>query len=343
MITSLRVSVFNALIIDYLSISFRTLGHHPTTTRHNITDYPSYFLANFFVACFIAELILMANLCNSPKFIGGENLSKTETSLHQIYFDGLNQSSIKKSWFVRNFNLLFLSRYFFLCGFIFNLQYLQIAQAVSSLLVMAIFTCFSVYYQTQVGLFQSTTLAVFKLIQEVSMTVILVLINIFCFDSFLRKLSGNLKSKLVILFVALLVLNIILEILSVLVAVYQIFGDLCTKKNPVEKIAKQKSRINPFTTGRTTGMDSTGALNLPIAGMSLGKQVNITFKNKKRAAFMRKGNKTKFKRYKKKDARRPNKESTLKKDSAKQANRKRMMNISEKKYGRLQQDDELFF
>ena len=291
MLSSFRVAVSNSLLVDYLSVSFRTLGHHPTMVHHPRGDYPSFILAHFFVGCFTIELILMLKLCNSERFVNKEELSKTENSLWQVYFDGMEKSVLKTSWFARNYNFMFNVRFCALCWLIHNLQYLQIPQAVVSLLLFVVTAVLAFYYQFSEKIFDTTTTAVFRLVQEVSMAVMLLLVNIFCLDSFKRRLTSEFKAYSLVVFIILLVANIFLEITALLISFFHMLRTACQTKQRGKNPQKQKkevkktnpSRVAPMSSHRglkNPALPSTNFLDLPVAGgVSDRRPVDISFKN----------------------------------------------------------------
>ena len=228
-----RVAVFNTVVIDYLAISFRTLGHFPLQKSKSILDILSYFLACFTLTCFAIEICYMAWVINGLHGIEEKNMSAGEKNIREIIFDGLNENSIKKSWFVRNYNLLYLLRFFVFVGFLFGLQYLQIFQALFSFILMISFTILTIYYQLTQGLFDSRASSIIKMIQECSIAVIMIMVNTFCLDSFRGFLNSKAKTVMVLVFMILILLNILLEFVSVVISLIEIFKR--KKKRVIEK------------------------------------------------------------------------------------------------------------
>ena len=239
---SFRIAVFNSTVVDYLGISFRTLSHYPAQTNRSALDTLSYLLACFTLSCFTLELCYMGWVVNCLHGRSTKRMSITEKNMREVMFDGLNPVSINQSWFVRNYNLLYLLRFFTFMSFLFGLQYLQIFQALFSFVLMISFTILTIYYQLTVGLFDSFSSSIVKIIQECSIAVIMILVNTFCLDSFKGIISSKAKTAMVMIFMVLLLLNIVLEVLSVIISIIL----LCTqpKKLSPEEAAKKNYKNN---------------------------------------------------------------------------------------------------
>jgi hypothetical protein len=238
--TIFRISVFNALIIDYSAIALRTLGHFPTQTNHHSFDYLSYFLAAFTLTCFILELSYMFILVNSPKFYTDSYKSEKQTKLREVYFEGILEKKIKESWFARNYNFFYLARFMIICFLIFNFQYLQALQVFLSLIVMILFCVATIYYEFRDQFFKSGFLKIFRLIQEVSMTLIVFLINLFYYDSVKSQFSNSTKLILVMIFVVLLILNICLEIIGCIINMVEFIRKSCSKDSSKTQILQKR-------------------------------------------------------------------------------------------------------
>lgn len=254
--TMFRISIFNALLIDYGSISLRTLGYYPASLNKSTdtADHLSFFLACFIVFSFSFELCFMYSHTNNPRIYSPKNeLTGLQKSLAEVFFEGIKPEILKKNWFARNYNFLFLSRFFAICFLIFNFQYLQILQVIGSLVVMAGFSILTFYHQIKHGIFSSKFVAVYRLIQEASMTLIMVLINTFMFDSFQDFLSPKTKIGLVFSFICLLALNILLEVAGALVSVVNLIRLKYIEKSkktglmkvsPIEEISENNRIMN---------------------------------------------------------------------------------------------------
>lgn len=92
-------------------------------------------------------------------------------------------SDVRSNWWVRNFNLIFTVRFIVISILIYNLQYLQVFQVLGSLFVILAIFAYSLKICFKMKFFKSKFTKVFRLIQEGSFTVIMILINIFYFDS----------------------------------------------------------------------------------------------------------------------------------------------------------------
>jgi hypothetical protein len=240
--TLVRLSLFNSLLIDYTAIALRTLGHFSSHNTHYIWDYISYVLACFTLGCFSCELGSMYIRINCPNFYFNKVKGKKEEGLREVYFEGIAEEKLKSSWFARNYNFLYLMRFMVICVLIFNLQYLQIFQVFMSLVFMVIFCIITFRKVLKDDFFKSKFVKVFRLIQEVSMAVIVLLINIFCYDSFKSNLQNSQKVVLVLIFVGLLVLNILLEITACVISMASFLRKSCQgEKKEKKKLKKAKS------------------------------------------------------------------------------------------------------
>ena len=219
--------MFNSTVIDYVAISLRTLGHFSTQTTRSVLDLVSYILAWFTLTCFLLELCYMAWVVNWLGGMDDRKMTAMEKDTREVMLDGLNEESIRMSWFVRNYNLLYLLRYFVFMCFLLGLQYLQISQVLFSFILMISFTILTIYYQLTHKVFDTTISSVTTVIQECSIAVVLILVNTFCVDNFERFLNQRAKTILVVVFIILVVLNIAVEVLSAGSSLLQ----LCTKSH----------------------------------------------------------------------------------------------------------------
>ena len=259
------------MFIDYLGICWRTFSHHPVTsnTSRSALDWLSYILATVALISFQIELFYMLWKCNHPallNLIREEKKAKIEAAknssnqaakekakdyktilnrnLSEIYFDGLDPESVEKSWFVRNFNFLYLMRLYLFSVLIFSMQYLPIVQVVASLVLLVAFTGVTLHYHSKMGLFGGSFVSVVRVIQEVSMCCMMGLINLFCLDSFYWLFSSNMKSIFVLIFTAFVVTNIAMEVGAVFVSIFWLF-------------IKPPERITPLKKERPSGVIQT--------------------------------------------------------------------------------------
>ena len=260
--------MFNAVFIDYLGICWRTFSHHPTTanTSRSVLDWVSYILATVALIGFLIELFYMLWKCNHPAFLNQieeEKKPKIEPAknstnqaakekakdyktilnknLAEIYFDGLDPESVKKSWFVRNFNFLYLIRLYLFSVLIFSMQDLPIVQVIASLVLLVVFTGLTLHYHSKMGVFEGCFVGGVRVFQEVSMCCMMGLINLFCLDSFYWLFESGMKSFLLLVFIALLVTNIAIEVVAVFVGIIGIFINHSQRVTPAKK-ERQKTK-----------------------------------------------------------------------------------------------------
>ena len=233
-VATLRFAVFNSVLIDYLMISLRTLGHYPTNPKGPLETL-SFLLACFTLTCFTIELVYMYRLVNENNFINNKNLTPVQKNLREVYYEGIKEETIRTSWFARNYNFLYLIRFSVFTVVLINLQYLQILQVLLNLILIVSFSAATVYYHSQIGVFDDKCNAIIKIAEEFSLSALIIMTNVFCFDSFASFLTLNYKHFMVVSFTLILVLNVALEITSVLVS---ILGYISERR-------KQSKKINP--------------------------------------------------------------------------------------------------
>jgi hypothetical protein len=84
---------------------------------------------------------------------------------------------------------------------------------------MAGFTVATFYYNKKYDFFESKFTKIFRLIQEVSMTLLVTLINVFYYNNNFNILTNDVKIFLVMFFILLLSINILLEIANAVVII----------------------------------------------------------------------------------------------------------------------------
>lgn len=135
--------------------------------------------------------------------------------LAEYFYEGVKISAVKKNWFVRNYNAISSMRFCLVIYFLFNLQYIQPLQVVLSALTIIIFTIETFRNCKKYEFFQNRVVKIVRLIQEVSMSLSVLMIFFFYAENHLPPIF-SLKAKvlMVVFFVILLCLNILLEISS---------------------------------------------------------------------------------------------------------------------------------
>lgn len=83
----------------------------------------SVILSMFLLLAFMMELAYTYYYTNKLYKEPPENLTKFEKQLSDIFYDGLEEDCIQNSWWVRNFNFIFVARYVMISLLISNLQY----------------------------------------------------------------------------------------------------------------------------------------------------------------------------------------------------------------------------
>ncbi len=111
-------------MLDYLGITFRNLTFVSSNKMNHPLKVISFFIAVFFIVCFISEMIFGYIQTNSLYLKDKATLTQMEKDMKEVYYGGLSKKSIKKSWWVRNYNLIFLIRFVIVAIFVYTLQFL---------------------------------------------------------------------------------------------------------------------------------------------------------------------------------------------------------------------------
>jgi hypothetical protein len=96
----------------------------------------SFVLALFFITSFVIEVLFGLNQVSTLYLKDKAELTKIEKDLKEFYYEGLDEESIKMSWWVRNYNLIFTTRFMLVCLFIYTFQFLSILQVMMSVLLL---------------------------------------------------------------------------------------------------------------------------------------------------------------------------------------------------------------
>lgn len=249
----LRVSLFNALIIDYLGSILRTLGHHPTKTYSEGMGLLSYLVGITFLTFFTFEMSSMYCHCISNFKTKESYLTTFERGIREQIYEGVKMSAVESSYFCRCYNFFFLFRMLIVIMLIFNAQYMQVFQVFGSLAIMTGFTIATFYYSKKFDFFKSKFTKIFRLIQEVSMTLLVTLINTFYFNNNFQILTHDIKILFVMFFILLLIVNILLEIFNAFLLFIKILKSKNKKRRPKnlaleeerEKVSSANKRFIP--------------------------------------------------------------------------------------------------
>ena len=239
---SLRIAVFNIIFVDYVGICLRTLGQGVGTVYQSTWDILGFCGASFLLLCMVLELLFVFTKINKIHKTKKKDLSKREKVIYEVFYEALVDSRVRESWFVRNYQLLNLIRYFTIVFFLVNLQYLQVLQVTFSLIIFVGFGALTFIYQLcKGGIFESRWDRVWKLAQEASFSIMILIIGLFCLDSFKNTFSVSVKKKLALALTFLLVVNVMIELIMALVTVISILLGICLK---LKNSGKQKIQKN---------------------------------------------------------------------------------------------------
>ena len=173
--------------------------------------------ASSLLICLLFELMFIFKNLNKIYKKSTKELDSSEQVFSEVFFGSLDKQTLKRTWFVGNYEILHLIRYLGMVLFLFNLQYLQVLQVAFPLLLVVGYAVLTYYYQISHGIFESRSESVFKLILEASMSIMMLIVCVFCLDSFKHVLSRTGKNILAYSFIGLLSLNIALELIMSLV------------------------------------------------------------------------------------------------------------------------------
>jgi hypothetical protein len=124
-------------MVDYIGLTYRNLVHVSSHKMNHPLKAISFIMALFFITCFTAEIIFSYIHANSLYLKVKSKLTPTEKDLKNLYYEGLDKNSIKTSWWVRNYNMIFTARFMLVCLFIYTFQYFQTMQVTLSAMVLA--------------------------------------------------------------------------------------------------------------------------------------------------------------------------------------------------------------
>ena len=157
---------------------------------------------------------------------------------------------------------MFTVRFVTVSILVFNMQYLQALQVMTSQLVILVVFIFNLRACIKFKFFKNKKTKIYRLIQEGSFVLIMLCINIFYFDSEFGYIKDSgLKYFLVFLFATLVCMNVLMEIFS---AFKMLLSSLCKKKKSSLPQNAKKSQIasminangGPISTNRLELLES---------------------------------------------------------------------------------------
>jgi hypothetical protein len=178
-IQNIRIGLFNQFIVDYAGLTLRTLAHSTSNPMNHILKLGSFILANFFLLCFVYEVIFGYIQTNSLYLRDKKSLDPIEKDLAGFYYEGLDRKSLESSWWVRNYNLIFIVRFMLVSVFIYAFQFLQMLQVSLSLLLLLFICVCTLFMSFKLKFFKSKLTKIVRIFQEVSFTLILVFVGLF--------------------------------------------------------------------------------------------------------------------------------------------------------------------
>ncbi len=105
------MSLYEFFMMDYLCFTLRNLAHLSSNAINHPLRAISSLLAIFFLGCVTLEIIFSFTQANRIYLKDKSTLTPIEKDLKGVYYSGLDKKSLKASWWIRNFNIIFLIRF----------------------------------------------------------------------------------------------------------------------------------------------------------------------------------------------------------------------------------------
>ena len=172
-------------------------------------DLIGFAAASFLLTCLVVELYFIYKTVNMMKLKKKSELEESQKVIFEVFCDGFEESRVKTAWFVRNYQVLSLTKYFSIVFFLVNFQYLQLLQVCFTIIVLVGFTVLTFIHHIGGGLFKSKWEGILNLIQEASMSIMILLVGVFWIDSIKHFFSNAIKQRLALFVILLFVLNIV--------------------------------------------------------------------------------------------------------------------------------------
>lgn len=178
---------FMVMYVDYLIIYYRDKGHFLMREDYIIQDYIGYFLSSFFLTMTIFELEkMLKNIKRS-----NDKNKKLADVYEDYYYGDISKKNLKKSWFLRNYQLLFLTRLFTLCLFLINAQSLKYLQIFGSLLLNISFLFITILLQKKYSLFRTKFFAFSFAFYEITIVIMNSIAGIMLINSSEKFLTNS--------------------------------------------------------------------------------------------------------------------------------------------------------
>ena len=251
---SFRIAVFNIIFVDYLIICLRTLGQGIGMFYQSTWDLLGLAAASFLIFCMVLELVFVYTKVNQIQNKNRLELTEREKVIYDVFYEGIVSKRIRDSWFVRNYQVLYMMRYFGVILFLVNLQFLQIFQVGLSLVL---FIGFSVKtFTSQLGgggLFERRWDRIWKLFEEAFLSITMFVVAIFCVDSIRALFSVSIKQRLALFLIFLLIVTIMVELVVAMIAVGKFLLDLYAAykiRQHEKRVLEEKEEANKESADR---------------------------------------------------------------------------------------------
>lgn len=115
--------MFQAFIIDFIGMTFRTLNFSSVNKKDNPLKMISFLVSAIFLICFTLEFVYQYYWIKKLSKKKKSEMTKFERDLSDIFFEGLNPIDVRNAPFVKFFNFFFTLKFMIIALLIFSMQY----------------------------------------------------------------------------------------------------------------------------------------------------------------------------------------------------------------------------
>lgn len=230
----LKANLMQSYIMDQLPVVLITLGNASREYLDTSLRKLSYLTSIAFILIFTYEFMRQYFEVERMSKLKKEERTEYDKKLGELYFDGICKEEISTNWFVRHFNLLFTLKFVFIGVIIVSMQYQQVfIQVLSSFVVTLSCLVINIRNFSKFKIFKSKLTKYLRMVQDASFTLMMLMIFALYVDEKSRFLNEFGKMLVVYIFVALVLINLVIEVTILL---KEIFGSCCKKKTDALKI-----------------------------------------------------------------------------------------------------------
>lgn len=242
-ISSIRLKLSSILIFDIFSMSQRTLNQGSLSSMSQPLQKLSFLVSWFLLTCLTTELAWQYIRQEKLGKIPSNKLSASEKKEWDVYFDSLEESEIRNSFYVRHSNLIFTAKLLITQILIYTLQNLKTFQICFQLVFSIVMLAISLGQNFKFKIHQSRFIKIFRLIQECSYSIILAIVWILYQDESSGGFSKEVRFRFEVSFCLLIGVNILMEFVILLKEITGVF--IRCKKKTTSKIHPQEGKIPP--------------------------------------------------------------------------------------------------